>query len=331
MTTALPVAAAFHTPLVQHAFAPFAEAVRAAALRPPRIPVYGNTTAQPYPSDPAQISAQLCHHLLQPVRFQQEIEAMYAAGARIFVEFGPRSILTGLVRQILGDRPHVAIALNANRGRDSDRQLREAVIQLRVASITLGALDVWQVEPPPAQPARRGLVVALNGSNYLGERTRAAYAAALSDGFQIARPRPSEAERAEEKSEPMQHPSPSSPTPVSPAPLSHTDEPLSMVARLGSLHQHQRELLQLHQLFLANQADYMRACTQLLGEQQRLLIEHSAQVAPATLEHLGQSMGALHRHQAESLRLHEQYLAGQSEFAQRLLQVIVWWTPLSRH
>ena len=39
-----------------------------------------------------------------------QIEAMYAAGARVFVEAGPGQVLTGLVGQILGDRPHLAVA-----------------------------------------------------------------------------------------------------------------------------------------------------------------------------------------------------------------------------
>ena len=40
------------------------------------------------------------------MRFVEQIEAMYAAGARVFVEAGPGQVLTRLVRQILGDRPH---------------------------------------------------------------------------------------------------------------------------------------------------------------------------------------------------------------------------------
>ena len=38
---------------------------------------------------------------------------MYAAGARVFVETGPGQVLTKLVGEILGDRPHVAIACDA--------------------------------------------------------------------------------------------------------------------------------------------------------------------------------------------------------------------------
>jgi acyl transferase domain-containing protein len=39
-----------------------------------------------------------------------EIESMYAAGARVFVESGPGRVLTHLVDRILGDRPHLAVA-----------------------------------------------------------------------------------------------------------------------------------------------------------------------------------------------------------------------------
>ena len=110
--TNLPVAAAFHTPLVGHAQLPFAEAIRAAEFKSPSLPVYANATAQPYPSDPAAIQEQLSQHLLQPVLFTQQIENMVAAGAALFIEFGPRNILTNLVKNILAGREHVAVALN---------------------------------------------------------------------------------------------------------------------------------------------------------------------------------------------------------------------------
>ena len=105
----LPVACAFHSPLVAPAREPLAQALAQARLRPPRRPVYSNVTAARYTEDPGAILGTLVDHLTSPVRFREQVEAMYEAGARIFVEVGPKGILTGLVGQILRDRPHLAM------------------------------------------------------------------------------------------------------------------------------------------------------------------------------------------------------------------------------
>ena len=66
-------------------------------------------TAARYTEDAGAIPGTLVDHLTSRVRFREQVEAMYEAGARIFVEVGPKGILTGLVGQILRDRPHLAI------------------------------------------------------------------------------------------------------------------------------------------------------------------------------------------------------------------------------
>ena len=118
----LPVACAFHSPLVGPAREPLAQALAEARLEPPRRPVYSNVTAARYTDDPAAISGTLVDHLTSRVRFREQVEAMYEAGARIFVEVGPKGILTGLVGQILRDRPHLAIP--------SDVPSRPGLVQL---------------------------------------------------------------------------------------------------------------------------------------------------------------------------------------------------------
>ncbi len=143
-STVLPVSAAFHTSLVEHAAAPFAEAVAATTFHTPKTPVYSNTTGEPYPTDREAVKEILANHMLNPVLFKRQIENIYAAGGRVFVEIGPRSILTHLVENILGDKPHIAIALNASRRSDSDRQFRDAVVQLHVAGLHLDNTDPYQ-------------------------------------------------------------------------------------------------------------------------------------------------------------------------------------------
>jgi acyl transferase domain-containing protein/NAD(P)H-dependent flavin oxidoreductase YrpB (nitropropane dioxygenase family)/NADP-dependent 3-hydroxy acid dehydrogenase YdfG len=106
----IPVACAFHSPVVAGARARFAEYLADLPLGEPAIPVWSNVTAQAYPSDPGAIRALLAEQLVSPVEFTAKIESMYEAGARVFVEAGPGRVLTQLVDKILGDRPHRAIA-----------------------------------------------------------------------------------------------------------------------------------------------------------------------------------------------------------------------------
>ncbi|WP_086847654.1 type I polyketide synthase [Amycolatopsis kentuckyensis] len=103
----IPVSCAFHSPLVAGACEVFAQELRKTELITPRKPVWANRTAQPYQYD---VRDELAAQIGAPVRFLDQIEAMYAAGARIFVEVGPGRVLTRLVQDILGDRPHTVVA-----------------------------------------------------------------------------------------------------------------------------------------------------------------------------------------------------------------------------
>ena len=79
-----------------------------AAPRDPRLLQHDRRRARTAPG--ARSPRCSSEHLVEPVEFVSEIEAMYGDGARLFVEVGPRSVLSGLVGQILGDREHVAVA-----------------------------------------------------------------------------------------------------------------------------------------------------------------------------------------------------------------------------
>jgi polyketide-type polyunsaturated fatty acid synthase PfaA len=182
----LPVSAAFHTPLIAFAQKAFAQAVKSTAFQTPKIPVYTNVTGKQYPQEPAAIQKTLEAHLSNAVLFKQEIENIYAAGGYCFVEFGPRKILSGLVKDILGQRPHITVALNPSSQKNSDRSLKEAVVQLRVAGLTLKNLDPYQLPQSTTKTQKnKGLSVSLNGINYVSEKTKAAFEQALQNGHKV--------------------------------------------------------------------------------------------------------------------------------------------------
>ena len=108
----LPVAGAFHSDLVTSAQIPLQEAIATTAMNVPQIPVYANSTAKPYEANVAAIRHQLGQHLLAPVEFVSQIETMYEKGARVFLELGPKNILTNLTKQILEGKDYVSISFD---------------------------------------------------------------------------------------------------------------------------------------------------------------------------------------------------------------------------
>ncbi|MFN6529232.1 polyketide synthase [Nostoc sp. ChiSLP03a] len=187
----LPVSAAFHTPLIAFAQKSFAIATKSVKFQSPKIPVYSNVTSKQYPKEAQGIQKILESHLSNSVLFKQEIENIYAAGGTCFVEFGPRRILSNLVKDILGDRPHITVSLNPSTQKNSDRSLREAVVQLRVIGLALNNLDPYQLPQtiPPIE-TKKTLNVRLNGINYRSEKTKNAFALALQDGHKVTLPTP---------------------------------------------------------------------------------------------------------------------------------------------
>jgi acyl transferase domain-containing protein/NAD(P)-dependent dehydrogenase (short-subunit alcohol dehydrogenase family) len=163
--TKLPVSAAFHTSFVEHAAGPFSEVITKTNFKSPEIPVYSNTSAAKYPETVEAIKTTLSAHILKPVLFKDEIEQLYNDHARIFVEFGPKGILTNLVKKILNGREFIAIAINPSEEKGSEYQFKDAVIKMKIAGLPVAEPDVFKI------PAQKNIVadklnVVLSGANY---------------------------------------------------------------------------------------------------------------------------------------------------------------------
>ncbi len=153
----IPVACAFHSPIVASASVTFGERLAEASIGAPRHTVYSNATAAPYPADAAEVRRMLAEHVALPVRFVEQIEAMYASGARVFVEVGPGRVLTGLAAKILGQRPHVAVACDQP-GEPGIVQLLGALAELATAGVAIDVAPLYagrearsfDLDAPPA-------------------------------------------------------------------------------------------------------------------------------------------------------------------------------------
>jgi len=262
----LPVAAAFHSPLVADAAAPFLEALGSVSIAPGKIPVYANSTAAVYPAEQAAARELLAHQLARPVEFVAEIEALYAAGIRTFVEIGPGARLTALVRAILGERDHQALALDGSSGKRSGIfDLARLLAQLASMGHEL-RLDLWDegFQPPlPVTGKKPALIVPLSGANYVQPRAKRPPAPPVKTGTR------DEVRGSGEKpvlqSQITSLSAPASRDAVAES-LRLTRESMSILQKM------QEDTARLHRQFLEGQEAAGRTFQSLLENQQRLLM-----------------------------------------------------------
>lgn len=292
----LTVSAAFHSSFVSAAEKPFAQFMQAIRFGKGQMDVYANTTATLYPKAESAVRQLLARQLAQPVEFVAEIGNMYANGIRTFVEAGPGNTLTGLVKSILGEREHTAVALDASKGKQGG-QFDLACTLARIAAtghenqINLWD-DRWLSQLPAASTKKPAMTIALTGANYV-------------------KPRPALQKTAQEKSRMTN----STITPAAISPLQQPVTSTSTTAQTGSslltptvnstqatplllttqqcilaLQQMQEQTAELHRRYLEGQQLAQQAIQRLLEQQQQLLsgIPISNPIAPMPMASLPQ-------------------------------------------
>lgn len=104
----LAVAGAFHTNIMKPADDRLAQALAPVNVTSPRIPVVSNVDAKSH-TDPAEIKGILVKQVINPVRWEDCMQAMLAAGIDEFYELGPGRVLTGLMKRISRKTPCTVI------------------------------------------------------------------------------------------------------------------------------------------------------------------------------------------------------------------------------
>ncbi|MGI2047632.1 beta-ketoacyl synthase N-terminal-like domain-containing protein [Shewanella oncorhynchi] len=351
---ALPVSGAFHTPLVGHAQKPFAKAIDKAKFSAPSVALYANGTGQLHPSDGKAIKAEFKQHMLQSVRFSEQLQAMYDAGARVFVEFGPKNILQKLVENTLGEHLNelCLVSMNPNPKGDSDSQLRLAAVQLAVAGVALTEVDPYQAvtsQEIAEREAPSAMNIKLTATNHISAATKAKMAKSLATGSVTSQVQyvdrivetvvEREVEKIVEKevivekvvekiieveanqvaTVEMKQKSSS----VTQGLNNHQQQATAQLNpsvsgdALTAFFSAQSQAAQLHQQFLAIPQQYGDTFTTLMTEQAKM-----ASLGIAIPESLQRSMEMFHQHQAQTLQNHAEFMQLQSSSSQAALAML---------
>ena len=96
----LKVSGAWHCSLMQNAVDDFRQFMEDISFSTPETGVLFNATAK-NESAPEKIKDLMAKQLISPVRWYDIIRNMAAEGVNVFVEVGPKKVLTGLLKKIL--------------------------------------------------------------------------------------------------------------------------------------------------------------------------------------------------------------------------------------
>ncbi len=103
----------------------------------------------PVPADTETMLEILGRQIAEPVQFVKGLHTLYEAGARVFVEVGPKKALHGFVEEVLGSEHDDVLALFTNHPKLGDiASFNQALCGLYAAG--LGLAPVTAPAPPPA-------------------------------------------------------------------------------------------------------------------------------------------------------------------------------------
>jgi [acyl-carrier-protein] S-malonyltransferase len=107
-TVMLPVAGAFHSPLMASASGKLEQVLGGVSVQSATIPVLSNVTGKPH-GTPAEIKAQMLKQVTSSVQWVGSIETFKAMGVTEYIECGPGKVLAGLIKRIDKDSTSVSI------------------------------------------------------------------------------------------------------------------------------------------------------------------------------------------------------------------------------
>ncbi len=159
----LPVAAAFHSSLVEKAAVPFAKSLKSKQISATDVDVLSNTTGTVYKKKKTDIKTVLGNQLANPVHFIDNIETMFEKGIKTFIEVGPKAVLTGLVKSILKDKEVTALSIDPSGGKKSGIEDLAHLLSVLASQGTDVNLTQW--EDKCVRPEPKKMSITLSGAN----------------------------------------------------------------------------------------------------------------------------------------------------------------------
>ncbi|MBP5403672.1 MAG: acyltransferase domain-containing protein [Elusimicrobiaceae bacterium] len=105
----IPVSHAFHSAIVRPAMPQYRAFLDTLTFHAPTMPITTNVTAEFYPSDPEKIKDLMVTQISHSVEWIKQLQTNYDSGVRLFVECGPKRVLSALATSTLADKKDIKV------------------------------------------------------------------------------------------------------------------------------------------------------------------------------------------------------------------------------
>ena len=131
----VPVSHAFHSAIVRPASAVYREFLNGLEIHAPKLPITSNVSADFYPSDPSKIRDMMVEQIMSSVEWIKQVELAYARGVRLFIEVGPKRVLSAFVTSTLSDKKDIRVLASNHPKRGGITEFNDLMANLVAAGI----------------------------------------------------------------------------------------------------------------------------------------------------------------------------------------------------
>ncbi len=131
----VPVSHAFHSAIVRPASAVYREFLNGLTINAPKLPITSNVSADFYPSDPSKIRDMMVEQIMSSVEWIKQVELAYARGVRLFIEVGPKRVLSAFVTSTLSDKKDIRVLASNHPKRGGITEFNDLMANLVAAGI----------------------------------------------------------------------------------------------------------------------------------------------------------------------------------------------------
>ena len=133
----IPVSHAFHSKIVSPIMPSYRKFLDTLDVKAPNLPITSNVSADFYPTDVEKIKDIMTTQIMSSVEWVKQVELAYQRGVRLFIECGPKRVLSAFVTNTLADKKDIRVLASNHPKRGGITEFNDLMANLAAAGISV--------------------------------------------------------------------------------------------------------------------------------------------------------------------------------------------------